>query len=151
MKPSDYLISCDWGTTSFRLYLVRATDGVVLHHIDNGMGVKALHANWAKSGKPSRLDFFLEYLDFRIYLLEKKAQLSLDGLPVFISGMASSSIGMQELPYATLPFSLSGRDLMYEQIKTSSSRRAAIYLWSGLTLSCVRPFCMAIQEQPRVF
>lgn len=131
MKPSDYLISCDWGTTSFRLYLIRAADGKILHQVDNGMGVKALYAAWNKSGKSSRLDFFLEYLDFRIYLLAKKAQQELDQLSVFISGMASASIGMLELPYATLPFSLSGQDLIYEKIE-NPKRPAATYLISGL-------------------
>ena len=132
MSASDYLISCDWGTSSFRLYLVRVTDGQILHQIDNGMGIKELHNSWSKSGKPSRLDYFLEYLDFRIYLLSKKAGSELEGIPVLISGMASSSIGMLELPYSQLPFSLSGRDLTYKIIEPGGSKRPVIYLWSGL-------------------
>lgn len=132
MSTNEYLISCDWGTSSFRLYLVQLTDGRILHTVDNGVGIKELHSSWNKSGKPSRLAFFLEYLDFRIYLLAKKAGRALDGLPVLISGMASSSIGMQELPYSTLPFSLSGKDLHYEMIRRPEGKNRTIYLWSGL-------------------
>lgn len=132
MTASDHIISCDWGTSSFRLYLVRSTDGQILHHIDNGLGIKELHESWRKSGKTDKLDFFLDYLDFRIYLLEKKSGRELTGMPVLISGMASSSIGMQELPYSTLPFSLSGRDLTYRKIGAAKARPYDVYLWSGL-------------------
>jgi 2-dehydro-3-deoxygalactonokinase len=132
MSNSEYLISCDWGTSSFRLYLVRTSDGQILHLIDNGVGIKELNTSWNRSGKPSRLEYFLEYLDLRIYLLAKKAERSLDDLPVLISGMASSSIGMQELPYSTLPFSLSGGDLTYRKIERPEGKNRLIYLCSGL-------------------
>lgn len=131
MTRPEYLISCDWGTSSFRLYLVQIADGQILHMIDNGVGIKELFNSWSKSGRPSRLDFFLEYLDFRIYLLAKKSEMELGGIPLIISGMASSSIGMQELAYSTLPFRLSGQDLNYEIIRTDKGR--PIYLWSGLS------------------
>jgi 2-dehydro-3-deoxygalactonokinase len=36
--------------------------------------------------------------------------------PVVISGMASSSIGWTELPYATLPFALDGRDMVWQDV-----------------------------------
>lgn len=132
MSTHEHLISCDWGTSSFRLYLVQVSDGRILHAIDNGLGIKELFASWNKSGKPSRLEFFWEYLDFRIYLLAKKAGVDLDGLPVLISGMASSSIGMQELSYSNLPFSLSGKDLIYKTIPVPNGKNRPVYLWSGL-------------------
>jgi len=48
------------------------------------------------------------------------------GLPVVISGMASSSIGWRELPYAPLPFSLTGCDAVWAEIQP------AFYLVSGV-------------------
>ncbi|PHN07081.1 2-dehydro-3-deoxygalactonokinase [Flavilitoribacter nigricans] len=132
MIATDYLISCDWGTSSFRLYLVRVSDGKILHLVDNGLGIKEMYTNWSKPGNPARLEYFLEYLDFRIYLLSKKAGRKLDGIPVLISGMASSSIGMLELPYSQLPFPLSGRKLEYTIIEPDATQRPPIYLWSGL-------------------
>lgn len=38
-----------------------------------------------------------------------------ENLPVVISGMASSTIGWRELPYARLPFALDGRDVVWER------------------------------------
>jgi 2-dehydro-3-deoxygalactonokinase len=39
-----------------------------------------------------------------------------DDLPVVISGMASSSIGWRELPYARLPFALDGGDTVWDRM-----------------------------------
>src|SRR5690606_34731858 len=52
-------------------------------------------------------DGLLRHID----LLSQQAKGSLAHTPVVISGMASSSMGWRELPYAPLPFSLCGRDL----------------------------------------
>lgn len=132
MSAPAYLISCDWGTSSFRLYLVQASDGSILQEVREGLGIKELMTQWQKSGTPDRLAFFLQYLEFRIYLLSKKGEIVLDELPVFISGMASSSIGMLELPYAQLPFALDGSDLLIRQLQHDSAPKRAYFLLSGL-------------------
>ena len=48
------------------------------------------------------------------------------GLPVMVSGMASSSIGWRELPYALLPFSLEGSSVVGEWVEPG------VYLISGV-------------------
>lgn len=132
MTPSDYLISCDWGTSSFRLYLVQAADGAIVCQINDGEGNKFIYERWNAAGKPAREEFFLQYLSDRIDLLAEKARIGLHHLPVYISGMASSSVGIRELAYSDLPFSLSGRDLIVEIISPPSPGRGAIHLFSGL-------------------
>jgi 2-dehydro-3-deoxygalactonokinase len=133
MTASDRFISCDWGTSSFRLYLVRATDGSILHALTEGLGVKPLHEKWRQETDHSRQTYFVQYLHKQIDLLSRQSGQDLGQLPVYISGMASSSIGMMELPYAKLPFALSGRDLQVQEIAgeaTAPGKR--IILLSGL-------------------
>jgi 2-dehydro-3-deoxygalactonokinase len=48
------------------------------------------------------------------------------GLPVMVSGMASSSIGWRELPYARLPFSLEGSSVVGQWVEPG------VYLISGV-------------------
>jgi 2-dehydro-3-deoxygalactonokinase len=48
------------------------------------------------------------------------------GLPVMVSGMASSSIGWRELPYALLPFSLEGSSVVGQWVESG------VYLISGV-------------------
>lgn len=45
----------------------------------------------------------------------------LAGAPVLISGMASSSIGWRELPYASLPISLEGTQLIWQEMPPVAS------------------------------
>lgn len=131
MIGSNRFISCDWGTSSFRLYLVQVSDGSILYSIQEGMGVKAVHELWQQKAEHPRLHYFLQYLEGRIEMLAKVSGQDLSRLPVLISGMASSSIGMLELPYADLPFSLSGRDLLARRVSPEHLARH-IWLFSGL-------------------
>jgi len=105
------LLSCDWGTSSFRLRLVDPLSGDVLGEVLSPTGVAATFDAWKTEQERSgvqRIDFFCHFLQQRIDELERLLALPLDGLPVVLSGMASSSIGMAELPYASLPFPLDG-------------------------------------------
>src|SRR5439155_22801466 len=106
-------VSCDWGTSNFRLRLV---DGGVKGEVCTGEGTARLAARPGDRAEA-----------FRATLAEGLAQLQApESLPVVISGMASSSIGWKELPYAKLPFSLDGRDAVWEKIDDR------VYLISGL-------------------
>ena len=49
--------------------------------------------------------------------MEQQQGRSLNGTTVVLSGMASSSIGLVELPYSKLPFRTNGEDLITEQIQ----------------------------------
>src|SRR5690606_22468574 len=112
------ILSCDWGTSGFRLKLVDLTTSEVraAHHADEG--ISAVYARWKEAGAPAaeRTNFFVEVLRHHIALLERTIGESLDGLPLVISGMASSSIGLRELRYARLPFRTDGSHLVDELI-----------------------------------
>lgn len=126
------LISCDWGTSRFRLYLVDRKSLEVISSISSDEGIKSVNLSWQKQSEFNRADFFLQYLQQQIATLAKESQTNLGGLPVILSGMASSSIGMFELPYADLPFSIEGEDLIYHKFSANSQSEHDIYLISGL-------------------
>jgi 2-dehydro-3-deoxygalactonokinase len=118
-------ISADWGTTSFRLRVIgnSVVRPVVLAALNPHAGIAATHTEWERSGLPpaERVGFYRSVLERAIGELgaPDAGQLGpagasahwLRGIPVIVSGMASSSIGMLELPYRPLPFAISGVDL----------------------------------------
>src|SRR6185295_9114432 len=107
-------VSGDWGTSNFRLRLVEGTTVKAEVRTDEGTAkLAALGGDRAEA--------------FRSTLAKGLEQLRAPvALPVVISGMASSSIGWKELPYAKLPFSLDGRDAVWEKVE------GRVYLISGL-------------------
>ena len=58
---------------------------------------------------------------------------SLDDVPVVISGMASSTIGLRELPYKPLPFAADGSDLVAEILAPTVDFKHATLLISGVS------------------
>jgi 2-dehydro-3-deoxygalactonokinase len=117
VRTGDFL-SCDWGTTSFRLRWVSGADCRVLREIRSAGGIKALHADALRCGAEGEFDrdrVFGNFLRQQVEkLLDGKTPTSL--LPLLISGMASSSVGWRELPYASAPFELNGSRLIAEKL-----------------------------------
>ncbi|MGB3801294.1 MAG: 2-dehydro-3-deoxygalactonokinase [Lewinella sp.] len=105
---SEYFISCDWGTTNFRLRVVERETLMVRKELATGTGIRQLNKDFQESGERSRLHFFAGYLQSELAQLPGEFQ----QLPIVASGMASSSIGLQELPYASLPFGADGDSLV---------------------------------------
>jgi 2-dehydro-3-deoxygalactonokinase len=106
-------VSCDWGTTNFRLRLIGGPASAEVRTDDGAAKLAALGGDRAAA--------------FRETLARGLAQLGApDNLPVVISGMASSTIGWRELPYARLPFALDGRDAVCETLE------GRIHLISGI-------------------
>lgn len=105
-----YFLSCDWGTTSFRLRLVETDSGNVIAEERSGAGIAGTYQQWQQTSQP-REAFFATIIDRQIDVLSERTGIPLQEVPVVLSGMASSSIGMVELPYKELPFGLSGADL----------------------------------------
>jgi len=97
-------------------------------------GISHVHESFKKEkSEKSREHFFLDFL--RPYLVIPDS-ISIEApVPVVISGMATSSIGMRELPYAGLPFSLNGSDLRHEIIRASNQFNHHVLLLSGLCSS----------------
>jgi 2-dehydro-3-deoxygalactonokinase len=98
-------LSCDWGTSSLRLRLVNADGLGVIDAASSNEGIAATFALWQASGKPEedRAAFYLDILKPHIAGMEDRWGASLSGIPVIISGMASSTIGLIEIPYTSLP------------------------------------------------
>lgn len=124
-------ISCDWGTSSFRLKLVDIATGKVLSELNTNQGIKDSFSAWNTSNQQpnKRQKFYIYTLSGQIKNLNSADALS--GVPVIISGMASSSIGMLELPYKELPFSADGGDLLMHTIEATNDCPHTITLVSG--------------------
>lgn len=125
------ILSCDWGTSNFRLYLLESKTLDCLGQVSSAAGVGVLRRQIEEKGVAAR-PYFLSFLQEQIELLAQKTKQELKSLPLFISGMASSSIGIFELPYAQLPFSITGEDVVYHKIEANPSFSHTIYLFSGL-------------------
>ena len=111
-----YFLSCDWGTSNFRLRLVRTADLKVVAQEISGEGIASTFAAWQQSGHPieRRQSYYLEVIKRHIHKMELHIRESLSSVPVVISGMASSSIGFIDIPYRRLPLGVNG-----ENIKTA--------------------------------
>jgi len=93
-----HFTSCDWGTTNLRVRIVR--DDTVVKETRSGQGASSLNS-------PQ---------EFREALAVAMDAMGAP-MPVVISGMAGSSIGWKELPYARLPFRLDGSDAVVDEIE----------------------------------
>jgi 2-dehydro-3-deoxygalactonokinase len=116
MGNDTHFISCDWGTSSFRLRLIAVADFSVKAEVKQKDGNAAMDKAFRESGESDRVGYYLSYLEEQLQALKSATDESLDGLPILISGMASSTIGMKELPYKPLPFALDGSDLDLEAV-----------------------------------
>lgn len=132
----SYFLGCDWGTTSFRLKLLEWDSGKTLAEISNAAGIKKLYKQWSEyQGALSRINFYQSFLNDQISKLSKQTEKDLISLPLVLSGMASSSIGMKELSYTQLPISLSKPKLNVKFIKKTHEFSHDIYLISGVCSS----------------
>lgn len=129
--PNTFL-SCDWGTSSFRLSL-SLWEGEVKEVVSHGRGIAATFQQWKEhSGSESdRVNFYLDVIREGIAEMEGRVGLDLSALPLVISGMASSSIGMMNLPYGKLPFALDGSDLVVQRLEMGNFPHS-VYLISGV-------------------
>lgn len=125
-------ISCDWGSSQLRLALVQAEEGTVLAKVRSSLGARQFFQEWQKSSTTSRLEFGQEKLAGELSQLSAQSGMSLAGLPLIISGMASSSLGISELPYAKTPFHLDGQNLITDFFPKNDTFPHDITLISGL-------------------
>jgi 2-dehydro-3-deoxygalactonokinase len=111
-------LSCDWGTSSFRL---RYVDIVSLQFSSaaSPKGIVKCFELWKQTGRKEedRFSFYLDVIREHIRILEGQLSVSLKNIPLVISGMASSSLGMIEVPYKELPFRADGSNLEVKRIK----------------------------------
>lgn len=126
-------LSCDWGTTSFRLRLVSLPDFKILAEESSKEGIASTFEAWGKAKKKEeeRFSFYRSIIKTHLNDMVVKLGRPLDGIPLIVSGMASSSIGMIEMPYKTLPFSTSGADLETQIIEGTGDFNHEILIISG--------------------
>ena len=129
---SNTLLCCDWGSSSLRLSLVRLEDQVILHSQNQAAGIAQTFRAWRQAKGRSRPDHYFSVLRQAVDQLSKESGYPLDRAPILISGMASSSIGIKELPYATLPFGLNGGHIVMEQFEPSDGLPHPVWLISGV-------------------
>lgn len=128
------LISCDWGTSALRLRIINIDKVTVLAETVSSMGISTAFDLWKQSGKHAdeRLSFYQSILAEHTRKLEEQLDFSLRDVQLIVSGMASSSIGMMELPYKETPIGTDGHDLYIKIIEATDYFRHAILLISGV-------------------
>ncbi len=128
----EKFISCDWGTSSLRLRLTDAGTQTVLAEVKSQDGIAAIYALWKNDNNIERISFYLSILSGHITTLATQYGQSLAGLTVVLSGMASSSIGMLELPYKEMPFNKDGSDFLVDAIPPSLHFSNRLLIVSGV-------------------
>ena len=127
-------LSCDWGTTAFRLRLIETESIRVIAEESTKQGIAETYQSWKQSGRSeeARLPFYLQIISERINAIEQKTGASLKHVPLIISGMASSTIGMTDLPYKHLPVFTDGSNLTIHTVEPTDAFRNKTILISGV-------------------
>lgn len=113
MNDARTFVGVDWGTSNLRMTLV--IDGEIGASWSSGKGIAKMHRAWREARLPtSREAFYTGVLSEGLDVLKAPAE-----IPLVISGMASSSLGLRELPYAGLPFSLDGSGAVSAWLESS--------------------------------
>jgi 2-dehydro-3-deoxygalactonokinase len=119
-------LGCDWGTSSFRLRLVERGTRRILAEQAELTGVRY----FAALNPSDRATRFAAHLADRIGRWPEVGS----EVPFIVTGMASSSVGWQELPYAQVPFHLDGRDAVVDRLilPAGGGRERPGFLVSGV-------------------
>lgn len=131
----NHLIGCDWGTSSFRLRLINSSDLNLIGEITSQEGIASTFNAWKKNAESqgiSRQQFYRQQLTRQVALLANRVAIDLTGIPIVISGMATSSIGMEEVAYATLPFPVDGSLASTKRLPRQANFPHDITLISGV-------------------
>lgn len=132
---SAYFLSCDWGTTNFRLRLATTDGAQVLAEVESEQGVSGLATAWGETGvhdEAARISFYTDVLREAVNSLQSRAGKELKGLPIVISGMASSTLGLINLPYQALPVPVDGSGFRTYRIQAAGDLPHDILIISGL-------------------
>lgn len=128
----DHFISCDWGTSSFRLRLVKLASLEVLATVSSAQGIASVYAQYQEQAAVERTRFYGDVLLEHVDELEKQVGYSLKGLPIVLSGMASATIGMIDLPYKTIPYKIYQGELAVHVLEASDDCQHRLFIISGV-------------------
>jgi len=110
-------------------------DHDVVGEVTSANGIGAVYNTWREvhcTQNVPRGAYYRSIIATQITALQTQTGVDLTGLPIVLSGMASSSIGMQELPYARLPFALDGAHLGMKHYEEQPDFPHEITLVSGV-------------------
>lgn len=119
-KMKNLFLCCDWGTSTFRLRLADIRDCKVMAEVQSKDGIAHIFEAWKEQRDINRPGFYARELKNKIRGISKDCNLKLSHVPLLVSGMASSSIGIVEIPYAPLPFPIDGSQAslkVFDEIK----------------------------------
>ncbi|GAB3941734.1 hypothetical protein GCM10028805_05370 [Spirosoma harenae] len=114
---------------------MRTSDYQSVGEVLSQAGIAGTFGNWKAINETQRISrdqFFRQQLKVQIDQLAHKLSMDLASIPVVISGMASSSIGMEEIPYATLPFAIDGSQASIRHFESQANFPHDIMLISGV-------------------
>ena len=124
-------LSCDWGTSSLRLRLVRIPECEVMAEIVSDEGIAASYKQWQKT-TTDRRQYYLQTLQNHIRTLESEQSRALTGVTLIISGMASSSIGFVDVPYSTVPLHIYNGAIKTAYIEANDHFNYPVIVLSGV-------------------
>ncbi len=126
----EKFLSCDWGTSSFRLRLADALSGEVFDEVRSGQGIAETYKDWQTANRPKseRAAFYKAVLSDAIRKMKKVPE---GAMPVILSGMASSSVGIEELPYRSFPFTWDSLEFPVKKFDADECLKYPLYLISG--------------------
>lgn len=122
MHLPEHFISCDWGTTNFRLRVVDTDSLRVVAEQQTDRGIKSLYAEFRAGGGDDQYAFFAAYLQEQLNRLPAAHRAA----PLVLSGMASANIGLCELPYAPLPLPQDGSTLVWRRLTLPAGTEALL-------------------------
>lgn len=118
MSETENFISCDWGTSNFRIRLIDKETLNIIKVSESNDGVKKIYRAFKEqSTEKNQTTYFINFLQKKIEQLNLDSQKT----TVVISGMASSSLGMFELEYTALPFEFSANKLIKTSLNPTSN------------------------------
>jgi 2-dehydro-3-deoxygalactonokinase len=131
----EKFLSCDWGTSSFRLRLVEIANAKIITTEHSDQGIAKVFETWKRGGGSEhvRFSFYVNVIEQHVEALGKKLNSSLENIPLVISGMACSTLGMIDLPYKELPFSTDGSDLVTKTILAGDFKHNIIFISGART------------------
>lgn len=125
MHIPEKFISCDWGTSNFRLRVIDTKTLAILDEYKTTRGVNDVYNEFKSQRKIDQGRFFSNFLQEE---LGKITDLKNDNV-IVASGMISSSIGMRELGYSQMPFKASGNNLFSKLL--SINKNLSVLMISG--------------------
>ncbi len=130
---SKSFLSCDWGTSSFRLRLIDAGSGAVTGESLSDEGIGWANDAFVKqfSAEEQRVPFYYSIINRHIENIKERGNQFDDNIPVIVSGMASSNMGILELPYTLMPFSTGGEDIGVQRVAKANGFTHDLNVISG--------------------